>query len=77
MLLASGEYDEICDIEQQREFFNMLNCPKEIWILENQFHSCASMIHELFPWALDWLKDMLIKDCPPGYKKEKFIEARY
>jgi cephalosporin-C deacetylase-like acetyl esterase len=75
ILLACGEYDDLCPPEQVEEFYEMLDCPKEKWILEDQFHPCGGVAAELYPWTLDWLKDMLIKGCPSDYSKERFIEA--
>jgi dipeptidyl aminopeptidase/acylaminoacyl peptidase len=77
MLLACGEYDDLCPPEQVKEFFDMLDCPKEMWILEDEFHPCGGVAPELYPWAIDWLKDRLVGGGDQDLKKEVFIESRY
>jgi cephalosporin-C deacetylase-like acetyl esterase len=75
ILVSCGEYDDLCPPEVTNRFFNMLSCPKEKWILENEFHPCGGTAAELYPWTLDWLKDMLTKGCPRDHEKEVFIAA--
>lgn len=75
ILLSCGEYDALCPPEVTNRFFDMLKCPKEKWVLENEFHPCGGTAAELYPWTLDWLKDALVKGLPEGYSKEVFIEA--
>ena len=77
LLLACGEYDELCPPEEVKAFFDMLKCPKEMWIFEDEFHPCGGVAAELYPWAIDWLRDCLVKGCNPGLKKERFFESRY
>ncbi len=75
-LMSTGEYDEMCPPELTKRFFDMLRCPKEIWIMEDEFHSCAGMYHELFAWAIDWLRDALTKGVGPNHAVEKVIPSR-
>ena len=76
ILISSGEYDEMCPPEMTMEFYNMLKCPKEVWILEDEHHSCASMYHELYAWSLDWLRDVLTKGLSEDHAIEKLIPSR-
>lgn len=76
ILMSSGEFDEMCPPEMTMEFYNMLNCPKEVWIMEDEHHPCASMYHELFAWELDWLRDVLTKGLPADHAVEKWIPSR-
>ena len=76
MLVSSGEFDEMCPVEMTMGFYNMIDCPKEVWILEDEHHPCASMYHELFAWALDWLRDVLTKGLPEDHAVEKMIPSR-
>ncbi len=77
LLLACGELDELCPPEEVRAFFEMLSCPREMWIFEDEFHPCGGVAAELYPWAIDWLRDCLLKGCDPGHKKERFFPTRY
>jgi dienelactone hydrolase len=76
ILASSGEFDEMCPPEMTMGFFKMLNCPKEVWILEDEHHSCAGMYHELYAWALDWLRDVLTKGLPADHAVKKWIPSR-
>jgi len=75
MLVSCGEYDALCPPEVTNRFYDMLKCPKEKWILENEFHPCGGTAAELYPWTLDWLKDALVKGLPADHDKEVFIAA--
>lgn len=77
MLLGIGDCDELCSIEEARRFFNMLNCPKELWIFEDEYHPCGGVAAELYPWAIDWLKDQLTKEVDANLNRERFFESRY
>lgn len=77
ILLACGECDELSPPEEVKSFYDMLDCPKEMWIFEDEFHPCGGVAPELYPWALDWLKDSLVKGGDPNLRKEVFIKSRY
>lgn len=58
-LLAHGEFDQLCSLEDARAFFAMLECPKELWVFENEFHALGRLRGEMFSWVADWLGDRL------------------
>ena len=76
MLLACGEFDELCPPEQVERFFNMLDCPKEMWMFEDEFHPMGGVAPEFYPWAIDWLKDCLTRGVDPKLEKKIFFESR-
>ena len=76
MLVSAGEFDEMSPLEMTMGFYNMLSCPKELWIAEDEHHSCAGMYHELFAWSFDWLRDVLTKGLPADHAVEKLIPSR-
>ncbi|MBO0889933.1 MAG: alpha/beta hydrolase [Acidothermales bacterium] len=57
ILLLHGEFDQLCPLSDAREFMAMLNCPKELWVFENEFHGLGRQRGEMFAWAADWLRD--------------------
>jgi acetyl esterase/lipase len=66
-LLITGEFDPLCPLEESIEVFEQLRVPKEMWVLENQFHPLWKLpnlggldVHE---YVLDWLGRAL---CGPG-----------
>ena len=62
-LLTMGEYDPLCHLEAAEDFFRELKCPKELWVLENEFHRISLRQGiggiEIFPCIADWLRDEL------------------
>ena len=76
-LMSTGEFDEMCPPELTERFFDMLDCPKEMWIMEGEFHSCAGMYHELFAWAIDWLREALTEGKPKDLAVKKVIHERW
>jgi dipeptidyl aminopeptidase/acylaminoacyl peptidase len=56
-LLAHGEFDQLCPLRDAREFFEMLECPKELWVFENEMHGLGRQRGEMFAWVADWLRD--------------------
>jgi dipeptidyl aminopeptidase/acylaminoacyl peptidase len=62
-LLTMGEYDPLCHLEAAEDFFRELKCPKELWVLENEFHRISLRQGiggiEIYPYIADWLRDEL------------------
>jgi dipeptidyl aminopeptidase/acylaminoacyl peptidase len=62
-LLVTGEYDPLCHLEDVVHFFGELSCPKELWVLENEFHRVGQREGigglEIYPFIADWLRDEL------------------
>jgi pimeloyl-ACP methyl ester carboxylesterase len=62
-LLATGEYDPLCPLEDAIDAFAELPSPKEMWVFENQHHILWGIEnlggldgHDYF---FDWLQDVL------------------
>lgn len=74
-LLAHGEFDQLCPLDDARALFGMLQCPKELWIFENEFHGLGRMRGEMFSLVADWLRDRLVHEKPLADDgKETWIE---
>jgi dipeptidyl aminopeptidase/acylaminoacyl peptidase len=58
-LLAMGEFDELCPLEDAEHFFERLNCPKELWVYENETHTFGSRLPDFYLDVADWLRDAL------------------
>lgn len=58
-LLVTGEFDPICPVEDAVETFNALAAPKEMWVMENQYHPLWRMTNlgglDCHEYVLDWL----------------------
>jgi pimeloyl-ACP methyl ester carboxylesterase len=63
-LLATGEFDPLCPLEDAIEAFGELTSPKEMWVFENQYHPQRSLSNlgglDNHEYVLDWLHDVLM-----------------
>jgi dipeptidyl aminopeptidase/acylaminoacyl peptidase len=61
-LLAAGEYDPLCPLEDAIEAFGELTTPKEMWVFENQYHPLAGLANigglDIYDYVLDWLQGL-------------------
>jgi dipeptidyl aminopeptidase/acylaminoacyl peptidase len=59
-LLATGEFDPLCPLEDAIEAYEEIKAPKELWIFENQFHQLRSVPNvgglTSNEYVLDWLQ---------------------
>ncbi|MFQ5911800.1 MAG: alpha/beta hydrolase [Nitrospinota bacterium] len=61
-LMAHGEFDELTPLVDALKTYNLLKCPKEIWIFDNEFHPLGGVANELLGGVGDWLLKMLKGD---------------
>lgn len=79
-LLVTGEFDPLCPLEGAVEAFEDLKVPKEMWVIENQFHPLWGLPNlggmDCHDYVLDWLhalfsgKRKLTKSGRIAYIKE-------
>ena len=78
-LLATGEFDPLCPLEDAIEAYDELKSPKEMWVFENQYHPQRSLSnlgslanHE---YVVDWLHDVLVgKGISKRHKRIAYIK---
>ena len=70
-LLVQGEFDPLSPMEDAEELFEELQVPKEMWILEDEFHGLLRP--DLVGFVLDWLRDTLQNGRSEGYLRVKNI----
>jgi len=79
-LLATGEFDPLSPVEEGLAVFGELQAPKELWVLENEFHRVWAMQGlagiDLNPFAVDWLRDALNGKIPPNHNKTVYIRQK-
>lgn len=75
-LLVMGEFDELCPLEEAEELFDMLTCPKELWIFENQNHTLGDRLADMYSLVADWLKRQLTVGPEPGLARKVWFPAR-
>jgi dipeptidyl aminopeptidase/acylaminoacyl peptidase len=68
-LLVTGEFDPLCPLEDAVEAFDDLKVPKEMWVMENQYHPLWGLPNfgglDCHEYALDWLKALFSKKMTP------------
>jgi dipeptidyl aminopeptidase/acylaminoacyl peptidase len=59
-LLVTGEFDPLCPLEDAVEAFDDLKVPKEMWVIENQYHPLWGLSNlggmDCHDYVMDWLK---------------------
>jgi len=59
-LLVTGEFDPLCPLEDAVDAFNDLNVPREMWVMENQYHPLWGIPNlggmDCHDYVLDWLR---------------------
>jgi dipeptidyl aminopeptidase/acylaminoacyl peptidase len=79
-LLTMGEYDPLCHLEAAVDFFDELTCPKELWVLENEFHRISLREGiggiEIYPYIADWLRDDLDGKHPKDLNKTILVKQK-
>jgi pimeloyl-ACP methyl ester carboxylesterase len=67
-LQVVGEYDPLAHLEDVLSIFRKVTGPKELWIVENDFHMPAFTENfgeiDFFGYLADWLRDALTKGKP-------------
>ncbi|MCC7484526.1 MAG: alpha/beta fold hydrolase [Burkholderiales bacterium] len=58
-LLVTGEFDPLCPLEDAVEAYGELRVPKEMWVLENQYHPLWGTANlgglDCHDYVMDWL----------------------
>lgn len=75
-LLAMGEFDELCPLEDAEELFDMLRCPKEMWVYENETHTFGSRLPDFYLQVADWMRDAMRGRFEPGHARRIDHAAR-
>ena len=79
-LMVLGEYDPLCHLEEGLAYFQEVATPKELWVLENEFHVPRPSKNfggggaETF--IANWLKDALNDKFPKDLNRIRFIHDR-
>ncbi len=68
-LLVTGEFDPLCPLEDAVEAFDDLKVPKEMWVMENQYHPLWGLQNlgglDCHEYVLDWLQALFSKKMTP------------
>jgi pimeloyl-ACP methyl ester carboxylesterase len=58
-LMVHGEFDELTPLEEVFETYERVPVPKEIWVMDNEFHPMGGMGRDWVNCIADWLVQML------------------
>lgn len=75
-LLVMGEFDELCPLEDGERLFARLECPKEMWVYENETHTFGGRLPDFYLHMADWIRDALEGRFEPGYARRIDHPAR-
>ncbi len=71
-LLVTGEFDPLCPLEEAVEAFGDLKVPKEMWVVENQYHPLWALPNfgglDCHEYVFDWLKALFTGKRVPKKK---------
>lgn len=68
-LIAMGEFDELCPLEDAERLFDLLDCPKELWVYEDETHTFGSRLPDFYLHVADWMRDALEGRFSPGHAR--------
>jgi dienelactone hydrolase len=75
-LLAMGEFDELCPLEDAFKLYRLLRCPKEIWVFEDENHVMGGRLPDFYTLVADWMADALAGKFGPGHARETWFPPR-
>lgn len=75
-LLVMGEFDELCPLEDGEALFDMLKCPKELWVYENETHTFGGRLPDFYLHVADWMRDALDGRFGAGHARRVDWAAR-
>ena len=75
-LLAMGEFDELCPLEDGERLFDELKCAKELWVYENETHTFGGRLPDFYLHVADWMRDALDGKFKAGHARRIDVAAR-
>ncbi|MCZ7573283.1 MAG: alpha/beta hydrolase [Ardenticatenaceae bacterium] len=79
-LVVSGEYDPLAHLEDVMAIYEKVAGPKELWVVENDFHNPRGTENfggiDFFGYLADWLRDALNGKKPKNLKKEILVQQK-
>ena len=76
-LLATGEFDPLCPLEDAIDAYTEITAPKELWVFENQFHQLRVVPNlgglTSNEYVLDWLHEAFNGAIGGGHQRIAYI----
>lgn len=78
VLMCIGEFDPLNPLEDAEQVYNALQCPKEMWIFEDEFHSIHTTKplcgRQTFHFMAEWMDRALNGRLPDNLDRKAFIQ---
>ena len=79
-LQVTGEYDPLAPLDTVLPIYEMVTGPKELWVVENDFHAPRHRPNfgglDFYGFLADWIRDALDGKIPDDHKKEILVPER-
>lgn len=80
VLMVTGEYDPLAHLEDVVAVYEKVGGPRELWVVENNFHSPRHVNNfaglDFFGYLADWLCDAVAGRKPADLKREVFVREK-
>jgi dipeptidyl aminopeptidase/acylaminoacyl peptidase len=78
VLMCIGEFDPLNPLEDAEKVFDALNCQKEMWVFEDEFHSIRTTKtlsgRSTFHFIAEWMDRALNGNLPKALERKTFIQ---
>ncbi|PXY19264.1 alpha/beta hydrolase [Prauserella muralis] len=75
VLMDVGEFDELVPIEETLALYELLECPKEIRVHEDEFHPLGGIGGEMTTFGAEWLRRALAGEFDGGRDVRGYVRA--
>lgn len=79
-LMVVGEYDPLAHLEDVLDIYDLVPSPKEIWIVENDFHSPRGTSNfgwiDYYDYLADWIRDAVAGRKPDDLDRKVLVRQR-
>lgn len=76
-LQVTGEYDPLAPLETVLPIYEKVPTPKELWVIENDFHNPRNRPNfggiDFFGYLADWINDALAGKIPADHRREVLV----
>ena len=80
VLQVTGEYDPLAPLEDVLDVYEMVRAPKELWVVENDFHNPRKSSNfggvDIWGYLADWLSDAHAGRVGAGHDRRVLVRQR-
>jgi dipeptidyl aminopeptidase/acylaminoacyl peptidase len=77
-LMVTGEFDPLNPLEQSEAVYGALGGPRELWVLEDEFHPLRSVEAlgglSVYPFVAQWMRRALAGEIPAEHERRVLIK---